>query len=119
MKKQIVTGPKGERFVQLLEADYEALVRAAGAAGVEIEELPHPHARARLSLEHEAQIANGENQIRVWRQFRGLSLSELADKTRLLEEDLSELETGQREPTVDVLRAIARALRVSMDDLAQ
>ncbi|MDR3476187.1 MAG: helix-turn-helix transcriptional regulator [Devosia sp.] len=119
MKRQIIVGPGGERFVQLSEADYEALVRAAAAAGVEIEALPHAHDRRRLAPAHQARVAAGESPIRVWREYRGLSLTELADKTRLLEDDLSELETGQREPTVDVLKSLARALNTSIDDLAQ
>jgi hypothetical protein len=119
MKTQIITSPNGERMVVLPEADYEALVRAAAAAGIEIEGSAHIHERGRLSPEHQARIAAGESPIRVWREMRGLSLTELADRTRLLEDDLSELETGQREPTVDVLKTLAHALHAGMDDLAQ
>ena len=35
----------------------------------------------------------------------------------MLDEDLSELETGQREPTVEVLKALAKALGVVIEEL--
>ena len=118
MKKQVVIGPGGERYVQLLEADYEALVRAAQAAGIEIEEIAPTARPLHLPPHQQARITAGENPIRVWREFRGLTTRELADRVKLLDEDLAELETGQREPTTEVLKALAKALRVPMEALA-
>ena len=120
MKKQIIISHGGERLVVLPEADYDALVRAAQAAGVEVEGTGHGRATGRantLAPEQQARIADGESPIRVWREVRGLSLTELADRAKLLEDDLSELETDQREATVEVLRTLARALHVTIDDL--
>ncbi|HTJ56166.1 MAG TPA: helix-turn-helix transcriptional regulator [Devosiaceae bacterium] len=112
MKKQIIITPSGERMVVLAEPDYEALVRAAAAAGVEIEDDAPPYHPRRSPRPSE-----GENPIRFWRERRGMSLTLLADRTKLLEDDLAELETGAREPTVEVLKVLAKALGVSIDEL--
>jgi transcriptional regulator with XRE-family HTH domain len=55
--------------------------------------------------------------IRNLRTERGLSLTALAVATRLGKGTLSELERGQRNPTLDTLFAIATALSVPLGDL--
>ena len=69
-----------------------------------------------------AEIANrlldGENPVRVWREHRGMSVKDLAAKAGLSPPYLSQIETGRREGTMKSMAAIARALRVDLDDLA-
>jgi len=113
MKRQFIVAPSGERLVVLAEADYEALMRAAEAAGIEIEDLPRERHDRRPPRPSE-----GENPIRFWRERRGMTLTKLADRTKLLEDDLAELETGEREPTIEVLKTLAHALGVTIDELA-
>jgi len=60
---------------------------------------------------------DGENPIRVWREHRGLTQQQVADTAGISKPYLSQLETGQRKGTAEVLAAIARALSVSLDDL--
>jgi hypothetical protein len=60
----------------------------------------------------------GENPIRVWREFRSLSLADLAGKTALSKGFLSDIENGKRTGTVDTLKSIAAALGVDLDDVA-
>jgi transcriptional regulator with XRE-family HTH domain len=55
--------------------------------------------------------------IRGLRTRRGMSLTALAVATRLGKGTLSELEHGQRNPTLDTLFAIATALSVPLGDL--
>jgi transcriptional regulator with XRE-family HTH domain len=55
--------------------------------------------------------------IRDLRTERGFSLTALAVATRLGKGTLSELERGQRNPTLDTLFAIATALSVPLGDL--
>ena len=62
-------------------------------------------------------ILDGENPIKVWREFRELSRQKLADKVEISTAYLSQLESGKRTGTVEVLVKIARALRVDIDDL--
>jgi transcriptional regulator with XRE-family HTH domain len=55
--------------------------------------------------------------IRAQRQHANLSLRELAAMTQLSNAYLSQLERGQHEPSVRVLRAISAALDVSVESL--
>lgn len=48
----------------------------------------------------------------------GLTQQQVAEKAGISKPYLSQLESGQRKGTTEVLSAIARALNVSLDDLA-
>ena len=62
-------------------------------------------------------LLDGENPIRVWREYRGLTQQQVAEVAGISKPYLSQLESGQRKGTAEVLQAIARALHVSLDDL--
>ena len=63
-------------------------------------------------------LLDGGNPIRVWREYRGLSQAELAAKAGISASYLSQLESGKRDGTVEVLSALAVELGVALDDLA-
>lgn len=62
-------------------------------------------------------ILDGTNPIRVWREHRGLSQGELTAKAGISLSYLSQLESGQRDGTMEVLSAVAAVLDVTLDDL--
>ena len=62
-------------------------------------------------------LADGENPIKVWREFRRLTQQYLAEKAGISVPYLSQLETGKRKASTRVLVAIADILRVVVDDL--
>ncbi len=64
-------------------------------------------------------LLNGENPIKIWRVHRGLEQAELAERAGVSIPYLSQLERGKRKGSLEVLNAIARALSVSLDDLAK
>jgi DNA-binding XRE family transcriptional regulator len=64
-------------------------------------------------------IMDGENPIKVWREFRGLTQQQLADEAGISKPYLSQIETGKRTGTTDILSAIAKALNLSLDDVVQ
>lgn len=63
-------------------------------------------------------ILDGRNPIKVWREYRGLTQQQLADIVRISKPYLSQLEGGKRTGTTDVLSAIAKALDVSLEQVA-
>jgi DNA-binding XRE family transcriptional regulator len=82
------------------------------------------HIRALTSQEREmvpSEIVNrlleGENAIKVWREYRKLTQESLAHRTGIRKAYLSQLETGESEGSVKVLKAIATALNVDLDDI--
>lgn len=62
-------------------------------------------------------ILKGESPVRVWRVARGLSIHALAGKAGISAAYLSEIENGKKEPSLQVLRAIAEALALDAGDL--
>jgi DNA-binding XRE family transcriptional regulator len=62
-------------------------------------------------------ILEGENPIKVWREFRGLSQQETAENAGISVPYLSQLETNKRKGSLGVLSAIAKVLKVSLDSI--
>lgn len=62
-------------------------------------------------------ILDGENPLRVWREYRGLTQQQLADAAGISKPYLSQIESGKRKGTAEVLAAIAKALDLSVDDI--
>ena len=59
----------------------------------------------------------GEVPARVWRDYRGLSMAEVASAAGLEESAVAEIEAGSHEPGLRVMARMARALRVEVDEL--
>ena len=64
-------------------------------------------------------ILDGENPIKVWREYRGLTQQQLADLAGISKPYLSQIETGKRKGTIEILSAMAKALDVSLDDVVE
>jgi transcriptional regulator with XRE-family HTH domain len=56
--------------------------------------------------------------VRVWREHRALTVQALAFAAEVSAPYVSQIESGKRQPTVAVLKRIAAALAVDLDDLA-
>jgi len=63
-------------------------------------------------------ILDGKNPIKVWREYRGLTQQQLAAMAGISKPYLSQLETSKRKGTTDVLSAIAKALDLSLEEVA-
>ena len=64
-------------------------------------------------------LANNENPIKVYREYRNLSQVKLAKEVDVSKQYISQLETGQRAGTTKVLKKIASVLKVDLDDIAK
>jgi len=62
-------------------------------------------------------VLDGENPIKVWREYRGLGQRQLAEAVGVSTSYLSQIETGKRTGTTEVLTAIAKVLRIALDDI--
>lgn len=62
-------------------------------------------------------ILDGENPVKVWREYRGMTQESLAERAGISKAYLCQIETGKRAGAVKTLRAIAAALGVTVDDL--
>ena len=58
-----------------------------------------------------------ENPVTVYREYRGMSLAELAKAAKIGENELAEMESGSRAVPAWHLPAVAKALGLDYDDL--
>jgi DNA-binding XRE family transcriptional regulator len=63
-------------------------------------------------------IIDGENPIRVFREYRGLTQEKLAKAAHIARPYLAELEACKKQGSVAVLKKIARLLKVGLEDIA-
>lgn len=62
-------------------------------------------------------IMDGESPIKVWREYRGLTQQQLAKNCQISAAYISQLESGKRKGTTEVLVAISKALNISLEDV--
>lgn len=62
-------------------------------------------------------LLEGENPVKVWRTYRGLTQHDLAGQAKLSQSYLAMMERGERDGTIKALKRIAKALDVDLDDL--
>ncbi|MFL9828281.1 helix-turn-helix transcriptional regulator [Rhodoplanes sp. SY1] len=122
-KPAIITSPSGDRLAVIPLEEYERLTEAAeDAADVRA----YDAAKSRIAAgEDEAipaafanRILDGENKVRVWREFRGMTVKDLAAAAGITAAYLSQIETGTRDGSIATFKKIAAALKVSIDDIA-
>ena len=113
---------KNGRLVVLPEEEYKRLADAAEdledialydeamreAAAGDGERVPHEVVK---------RLVEGQNPIMVWREHRGLKAKELAQRVGISAPYLSQLESGERGASLEVIKKIAETLDVMIDDL--
>ena len=62
-------------------------------------------------------LIDGENPLRVWRDYRGISQSGLARAAGVDRVQLADIEAGRANGSVGTLAALVDALGVTLDDL--
>ena len=59
-----------------------------------------------------------ENKLKVFREFRNLTVSELAKKASISSSYISNLEAGKRKGSYEYLSKLAKALNLDVEDIA-
>jgi len=70
-----------------------------------------------ISGEMVARLLDGEPPVRVWREYCGLTQAQLAERAGVTQGAVAQIESGKRRGSVDLLRKLAAALAVDVDDL--
>ncbi len=70
-----------------------------------------------VPLELVESLLDGENAVKVWREYRGITQQKLAQQAGISAAYLSQIETGKRTGSTEVLQAIAQALNLTLDDI--
>ncbi|WP_017666458.1 helix-turn-helix transcriptional regulator [Porphyrobacter sp. AAP82] len=111
----------GKKMAVLAIADYEALLEAAEER--EDCQLAAEADRRRAAGEEYVpsslvdRLIDGENALRVWREYRGLSLNRLAEVSGVNKAMVSQLENDKAHGKPATWRALADALKVTVDDI--
>ncbi|AWK87276.1 helix-turn-helix domain-containing protein [Azospirillum thermophilum] len=63
-------------------------------------------------------LLNGENPVKVFREYRGMTQKQLGEAASVNQSYVSQIEAGGRVGTIEVLKRLADALGVDLDDLA-
>ena len=102
---ETITVPKADYDALLARIeDLEDIAAAAGArTGVT------------LPAEFADRIMDGEHPVRVWREYRRLSLVELAERASIAKGYVSEIENGKKRGSVEVYKALAGVLQTTVD----
>ena len=118
---QMITTPMGEELVLLSRAEYNRLAALAAEAEEDAADVAAFDAAmaevavglaAPLPAEVSAFLLRGASLVAAIRKWRGMKQTELAERTRLSQGYLSDLESGRRKGVPESLKAIAKALDV-------
>ena len=123
MNVQVIEKDGKPEWAVIQYADYQRLVEAA-----EMLQDVRDYDEAKKALENGEElvpgevayaILDGENPIKVWREYRGLTQRQLAEAVGISTPYLSQLKTGKRKGATEVLSATAEALGLSLDDIVE
>lgn len=115
---QTITTPAGETLVVLPLAEYEDLLDKADILAADKIKADIAAGRDELvPAEITSRLLSGENPVKVWRAHRGMSARDLAEKAGISSPYLSEIESGKKDGSIAVMKKVAKALDVDLDDL--
>jgi DNA-binding XRE family transcriptional regulator len=122
MKAQIIEKNGKPEYAVIPYADYLRLLelledKADVAVLAEFHEAYQTGRKFLVPAEIVRRELEGEASVKLWREHRGMTQQDLADKAGISKSYLSQIESGKRQGTVDTLSAIARALDVPLDVL--
>jgi DNA-binding XRE family transcriptional regulator len=105
---------EGKNYVLLSEEDYEDLIDGLQAEAV-LGRIKAGEETWPAELVYE--LMETDSRIRVFRKYRGMTMTELAQAAGISQPYLSDIENGKKTGSVDVLKRIAVVLKVDLDDL--
>ena len=122
MDVQIIITQDGNEMAVLPKVDYDRLIEELrdkkDVLRAEIFRLKVKSGDEELiPAEFVNRMIDGENKIKVWRDYRGMSAKALADAAGISAAYLSQIEKGVREGSLDAMKKIAEALKVTIDEL--
>jgi DNA-binding XRE family transcriptional regulator len=62
-------------------------------------------------------LVDGENPVKVWREYRQLTQQQLAEAVGISAPFLAQIETGKRKGSINVMAGLAKTLLIALDDL--
>jgi DNA-binding XRE family transcriptional regulator len=102
-----------DAYHQLLDAAEERDDIASAVAAEKRREAGEEYIPAEMLY----RIMDGENALRVWREYRGMTLTQLALEAGINKATVSQLENGKAQGKPATWRGLADALKITVDDI--
>lgn len=127
-KIQFIQTPGGDDLAVLPRAEYDRLIALAAEAQEDVEASKIVRNSMRAIREGREvvlpkvvvdRLANGDNPVRVIREWRDMIQGELAVAVGISQNYLSEIETGRRKGPAELRKKFARVLGVPIDLLIE
>ncbi len=120
MSVQFIADAEGKpAFAVLPYEEYRALIEALeDSEDIEaLQRSAHERAEGREFIPDAVlgRLLDGDNPVRVWREYRGIPVSELAAQCEVTPSAISQIESGRRSPSVDLLRRLGHALNIDLE----
>lgn len=123
---QIITG-NGRKMAVLPLAEYKRMLAIVETKedAQDIQDAKSTLARVKAGKERLVSgevvhaIIDGAHPVRAWRTDRAMTAAALAGKAGIARAYLTQIEGRKRRGTVDILRALARALSIDVDSLLE
>jgi DNA-binding XRE family transcriptional regulator len=111
----------GQKIAMLPVADYQRLLELAeeqaDITAADRAEQRRSAGEEYVPFELINRIIQGENAVRAWRTYRGLTQAQLADAAKVRKATISEIESGKAQGKPALWRALAEVLDVAVDDI--
>lgn len=62
-------------------------------------------------------MLSGESPLRVWREYRGLTQTALAEASNVNRVQIADIESGRKSGSIETVKKLAEALGITLDDL--
>lgn len=112
----------GQNFVLISEDDFNSMMDdatmqediAAFDRALESNEEAFPIELGEKLTEASIQ---GKSLLSIWREYRGMSQTELAEKSGIVQSYISAIEADKKLGSIDAMKSLADALNITLDDL--
>jgi len=117
-KPQIIVQKGKPAFAVLPYTEYEELLSALEEAqDIRDYELGIEDKSESIPVEIIDRLLAGENGLRVWREYRGLTQGKLAKAVGISVPYLCEIETNKKTPSLRTASKLAKVLELDLEDL--
>jgi mRNA interferase RelE/StbE len=108
--------------VTISRKEYDRLLELAELAN---DTAAYDRAMARLAsgqdelipAEFANRIIDGESPLRVYREYRGLTQTALAERASVNRVQIADIEASRKSGSIETIKKLAEALRLTVDDL--
>ena len=109
---------QGEKFIVLSEAEYRTILEDAGDSAIAEQAMIADEGAPSMPSELAEQIWDGTlHRLAAWRKAVGMTQAELATAAGIRAATVSDIESGKIDPRLSTLRALAKALKLGIEDI--